>query len=53
MAKEGTYEDVCNEYVAFVHNHYGNPITCIFDGYDDPNSTKRAEQDRRVINRIQ
>lgn len=46
--KEGTYGDVCNEYVTYTKRHYGQQVTCIFDGYDNLNSTKCYEQERRV-----
>ena len=37
---EGTYDDVCNEYIAYINNHYGQ--------HGDPSSTKNYERDRRV-----
>lgn len=45
---EGTYDDVCNDYIVYINNHYGQHVTCVFDGYGDPSSTKSYEQDRRV-----
>ena len=46
---EGTYDDVYEyEYIAYINNHYGQHVTCVFDGYGDPSSTKNYEQDRRV-----
>ena len=50
--KEGTYGDVCNEYIAYVSNHFGQYATCVFDDYDNPDSSKRSEQDRRVVGNI-
>ena len=45
---EDTYDDVCDEYIAYINNQYGQHVTCVFDGYGDPSSTKNYEQDRRV-----
>ena len=48
----GTYNDVCESYVEYVKKHFGDKITIVFDGYDDPLSTKVAEQERRVSNNV-
>ena len=50
--ESGTYGDVCNEYIAHTENHYRGKVTCLFDGYNDENSTKREEQDRRITGTI-
>ena len=44
--KTGDYGGVCDEYIAYIRRHFGYKVTCLFDGYKDPNSTKRIEQER-------
>lgn len=41
------FHSICDQYVAYIHKHYGENCTVVFDGYGDLNSTKRAEQKRR------
>ena len=41
-----TYKDICASYVKYVQSHYGQSII-VFDGYENPESTKRFEQQRR------
>ena len=38
--------------IAYVSNHFGQYATCVFDGYDKPDCTKRSEQDRQVVGNI-
>lgn len=42
-----TYDEICQQYVRYVGNHYGSP-TIVFDGYSEGPSTKDATQQRRA-----
>lgn len=45
-----TYHDICMQYVNYVIYNFKpskTPVTVVFDGYDDPDSTKKCEQLRR------
>ena len=39
---------MCEKYVAYVQNHFGDNSISIFDGYGSETSTKITEQDRRA-----
>uniref|UniRef100_A0A1B0CSS6 Uncharacterized protein n=1 Tax=Lutzomyia longipalpis TaxID=7200 RepID=A0A1B0CSS6_LUTLO len=45
--RPATYNDICNAYVEYVKHHYGEDSIVIFDGYNDSQSTKYVEQQRR------
>ncbi len=42
---------ICQQYLTYVQKHYGPNCMVVFDGYDDVNSTKRAEQKRRGLSK--
>ena len=46
--ESGIYDDVCNEYIKFANHHYPPHSHFIMDGYDDPDSVKVGEQQRRI-----
>ena len=47
--ESSSISSICHQYIAFVQKHYGENCTVVFDGYNDVNSTKRAEQKRRGL----
>ena len=46
--EEATYDQVCDQYVTYVLEHYGMQTIIVFDGYGNVTSTKVAEQQRRA-----
>ena len=48
MVRGRFYIDLCETYVTYVKNHYGNDAIVVFDGYSSGASAKTAEQDRRA-----
>jgi len=45
--QNGTYCDILQQYVRFVHTHYGSDVAVVFDGYCNGPSTKDHEHMRR------
>lgn len=45
---DDTFHQICLQYITYIQNHYSRKATVVFDGYDDPISTKKAEQKRRA-----
>ena len=50
--ENGTYRDVCNEYIGYAKQHYTAHAHFVMDGYDDLNSTKKGEQTRRIKGKV-
>ena len=50
--ENGTYRDVCNEYIVYAKQHYTAHAHFVMDGYDDLNSTKKGEQARRIKGKV-
>ncbi len=48
----GTYDDLSNAYIKYAKSHYNVNSHFVMDGYDDENSTKVAEQARRIKGNI-
>ncbi|KAJ8880946.1 hypothetical protein PR048_017419 [Dryococelus australis] len=45
------FSSICEHYVSYLINHCGANSAVVFDGYEDVNSTKCAEQKQRVISK--
>ena len=45
-------QDRINAYLAYIKDNYEENLTCVFDGYNDYNSTKRAQQNMTVTGSI-
>ena len=48
----GSYNDVCELYIEYANKNYRPNVMLLFDGYNNPESTKSAEQERRIIGNI-
>lgn len=48
--RNSTYDDITNQYARYLHTKHGySEIDVVFDGYDDPLSTKTHEHTRRKV----
>lgn len=43
------FETICNHYIRYLKNNYGNNVFVVFDGYRNINCTKSAERYRRSL----
>lgn len=43
------FETLCNHYIRYLRNNYGNNVIVVFDGYRNINCTKSAERYRRSL----
>ncbi|KAJ8887936.1 hypothetical protein PR048_007420 [Dryococelus australis] len=47
LVPSSLFSSICEQYVSYLISHYSANSAVVFDGYEDVNSSKRAEQKRR------
>jgi len=45
----GSYQDVIEQYVRYLRQHFGHHVVVVFDGYDSGATTKDYEHKRRAV----